>query len=79
MPKASSHRAVVAASPPGALLDYEGAAKYLCTTPRRVRELWARRRLAGVKVGRSVRFAVEDLDAFIALNRVPAVATRTWR
>jgi hypothetical protein len=26
-----------------ALLDYEAAARYLCTTTRHVRELWARR------------------------------------
>ena len=27
------------------LLDYHGAARYLCTTTRHVRELWARRQL----------------------------------
>ncbi len=53
-----------------ALLDYEGAAHYLCTTPRHVRELWAKRHVAGVKVGRRVRFTQADLDAFIATNRV---------
>jgi excisionase family DNA binding protein len=55
------------------LLDYESAARYLCTTTRQVRELWARRELAAVKVGRSVRFTKADLDAFIAANRVRAV------
>lgn len=55
------------------LLDYEAAARYLCTTARHVRELWARRELAAIKVGRSVRFAKADLDAFIAANRVRAV------
>ena len=54
----------------GALLDYEGAAHYLCTTPRHVQELWAKRRVAAVKVGRRVRFTQADLDAFIATNRV---------
>ncbi len=54
----------------GALLDYEGAARYLCTTPRHVRELWEKRRVAAVKVGRRVRFTQADLDAFIATNRV---------
>ena len=54
----------------GALLDYEGAAHYLCTTPRHVRELWAKRHVAAVKVGRRVRFTQADLDAFIATNRV---------
>ena len=47
------------------LLDYEAAARYLCTTARHVRELWARRELAAIKVGRSVRFTKADLDAFI--------------
>ena len=54
----------------GALLDYEGAAHYLCTTPRHVRELWAKRHVAAVKVGRRVRFTQSDLDSFIATNRV---------
>jgi excisionase family DNA binding protein len=56
----------------GSLLDYEGAAAYLCTTPRHVRELWARRQLAAIKVGRCVRFTKGDLDAFVAANRVNA-------
>ncbi len=64
------------AGPSGALLDYEAAAAYLCTTPRQLRELWARRRITAVKVGRSVRFAPADLDAFVAANRVPAVVPR---
>ena len=54
----------------GALLDYEEAAQYLCTTPRHVRELWAKRLVAAVKVGRRVRFTQADLDSFIATNRV---------
>jgi excisionase family DNA binding protein len=57
----------------GTLLDYQAAAHYLCTTPRHVRELWARRELAAIKVGRSVRFTKADLDAFVAANRVHAV------
>jgi excisionase family DNA binding protein len=57
----------------GHLLDYEAAARYLCTTPRHVRELWAKRQLAAVKVGRCVRFTKRDLDAFIVANRVSAV------
>ena len=55
------------------LLDYEAAALYLCTTPRHVRELWAQRRIAAIKVGRSVRFSVDDLDSFIASHRVDRV------
>jgi excisionase family DNA binding protein len=62
----------VAASeePEGTLLDYEEAARYLRTTPRHVRELWAKRYLAAIKVGRCVRFSKKDLDAFIAARRV---------
>jgi excisionase family DNA binding protein len=57
----------------GSLLDYDAAASYLCTTPRHVRELWAKRQLTAIKVGRCVRFAEVDLDAFISRNRVGAV------
>lgn len=56
------------------LLNHDDAAGYLATSPRRIRELWQRRELAGVKVGRSVRFAPADLDAYIARHRVEAVA-----
>ena len=56
----------------GSLLDYEAAARYLCTTPRHVREPWAKRQLAAIKVGRCVRFAKSDLDPFIAVRRVDA-------
>lgn len=59
--------------PCSGLLDYDAAARYLCTTPRHVRELWTRRRLAAVKVGRHVRFTRDDLDAFIVASRVKAV------
>ena len=55
------------------LLDYAEAAHYLCTTPRHVRELWAKRCIAAVKVGRHVRFARGDLDAFIKARRVDAL------
>lgn len=54
------------------LLDYVAAARYLCTTPRHVRELWAKRYIAAVKVGRRVRFTRRDLDTFIATRRVEA-------
>jgi excisionase family DNA binding protein len=52
------------------LMDYGEAARYLCTTPRHIRELWAKRCLAAIKVGRHVRFSRADLDAFIAARRV---------
>jgi excisionase family DNA binding protein len=54
------------------LMDYADAARYLCTTPRHIRELWAKRHLAAVKVGRHVRFSRADLDAFITARRVDA-------
>jgi excisionase family DNA binding protein len=54
------------------LMDYEEAARYLCTTPRHIRELWAKRYLAAIKVGRHVRFSKADLDDFIATRRVAA-------
>jgi len=52
------------------LMDYAEAARYLCTTPRHVRELWAKRYLAAIKVGRHVRFSRTDLDNFIAARSV---------
>ena len=55
------------------LMDYAEAARYLCTTPRHIRELWAKRHLAAIKVGRHVRFSRTDLDAFIAGQRVEAL------
>lgn len=55
------------------LYDYEGAAKYLCVTPRLVRELRARRELSAIKVGRRVRFTEADLVAYIERHRVEAV------
>ena len=59
--------------PIGALLDYDTAADYLCTTRRHVRELWARRFLPAVKVGRYVRFTRTDLDPFIEARLVDAL------
>lgn len=56
-----------------ALLDAPEAARYLHCTPRGVRELWARRELPAVRVGRLVRFLKSDLDAYVAARRVPAV------
>lgn len=55
------------------LLALEEGAWYLGTTPRQLRELWSRREIAAVKVGRLVRFRREDLDAYIEAHTVPAV------
>jgi excisionase family DNA binding protein len=59
--------------PTSGLLNYAEAAAYLGTSERHVRGLWQERRLTAVKVGRRVRFAKADLDAFIDRNRRPNV------
>lgn len=59
-------------APAGGLLGVEDAAEFLACSPRMVRELWARRELPGVRVGRLVRFSRCDLEAYIAARRVPA-------
>jgi excisionase family DNA binding protein len=63
------------------LLSVEQAAERLGTSVRFVRRLVFQRRIAYVKVGRYVRIAARDLDAFIAARRVdvgelPAAARR---
>jgi len=55
------------------LHDFDGAAAFLGTSPRHVRRLWQERRLAGIKVGRAVRFSEADLLAFVERHRVEAV------
>jgi excisionase family DNA binding protein len=60
-------------NPTSGLMNYEEAAAYLGTSERHVRGLWQERRLTAVKVGRRVRFAKSDLDAFIDRNRRPNV------
>ena len=52
------------------LLTMEEVAERLNTTARHVRRLVFERRIAYVKVGRHVRIATRDLDAFIAARRV---------
>jgi excisionase family DNA binding protein len=52
------------------LLSVEQAAERLGTSVRFVRRLVFERRIAYVKLGRHVRIAVRDLDAFIAAGRV---------
>ena len=60
-------------TPTSGLMNYTEAAAYLGTSERHVRGLWQERRLTAVKVGRRVRFAQHDLDAFIDRNRRPNV------
>jgi excisionase family DNA binding protein len=56
------------------LLDATEAAWYLNVTPRWIRSAWGQRKLPAVKVGRAVRFRVEDLDAYVEAQRVGATA-----
>lgn len=53
------------------LVDVEGAATYLGTTVRHVRNMVYRRVIPYVKVGALVRFRLVDLDAWIADNTIP--------
>jgi excisionase family DNA binding protein len=54
------------------LLTVEEAAGRLGTSTRFVRRLIAERRIAYTKLGRHVRIAARDLDAFVASGRVEA-------
>ena len=54
------------------LLSIEQAAERLGTSVRFVRRLIAERRIAYTKLGRHVRIAASDLDAFIIAGRVEA-------
>jgi excisionase family DNA binding protein len=55
------------------LLTVEEAADRLGTSTRFVRRLVFERRIAFVKVGRHLRIAPADLDAFIAAGRIDAL------
>ena len=52
------------------LLSVEQAAERLGTSVRFVRRLVFERRIAYVKLGRHIRIAARDLDAFIRTSRV---------
>lgn len=54
------------------LLTVEEAAERLGTSVRFVRRLVFERRIAYAKLGRHVRIATSDLDAFITAGRVDA-------
>jgi excisionase family DNA binding protein len=58
------------------LLSVDQAAERLGTSVRFVRRLIAERRIAYVKLGRHVRIAAEDLEAFIEAGRVEGGAAR---
>ena len=61
------------------LLSVEQAAERLGTSVRFVRRLVFERRIAYVKLGRHVRIASRDLDAFIAAARVDVGELPTLR
>ena len=52
------------------LLTVDEAAERLGTSARFIRRLVAERRIAYTKLGRHVRIAARDLDAFVASGRV---------
>ena len=54
------------------LLTKEDVADRWQCRPRQVREMWARRELPAVKVGRLVRFRLEDIEAYEAARSVSA-------
>ena len=58
------------------LLTVEQAAERLGTSERFVRRLIAERRIAYVKLGRHVRIAADDLEAFIVAGWVEGGAAR---
>ena len=61
-----------AAASVDALLDVHQAGEQLHCTSRMVRELVSRRELPVVRIGRLVRIAQDDLDAYKAACRRPA-------
>jgi excisionase family DNA binding protein len=54
------------------LLTVDEAAERLGTSARFIRRLIAERRIAYTKLGRHVRIATRDLDAYVASGRVEA-------
>jgi len=56
----------------GLLMNYQAAAEYLSVSERQVRELWAKRKLLAVNIGRSVRFRPCDLDDDAERQLAPA-------
>ena len=61
-------------------LNVAETAAYLNTSERFVRRLVAERRIAFHHVGRHVRFALSDLDKWLAAGRVESITGATvWR
>lgn len=57
-------------------LTVQEAADHLNTSVRFVRRLIAERRIAFHRVGRHIRLALADLDAFVAAGRVSPITIR---
>jgi excisionase family DNA binding protein len=55
----------------------ELAAEWLGTSPRFVRRLIAERRICFTRLGRHVRIAASDLDAYVAAGRVEPALRRS--
>jgi excisionase family DNA binding protein len=55
------------------LLNTPEAARFLSVSKRTIQELASERKIAQIKFGRNVRFAVADLEAFIDANRSKAI------
>lgn len=55
-----------------ALINRAAAARYLSISERHLANLLADGRLASVRIGRSVRFHVTDLDEFIRRRTIKA-------
>lgn len=61
-------------------LSVPEAAEYLNTSVRFIRRLIAERRVAFHKLGKHVRFAIADLDAYVAAGRIePLSVSDVWR
>lgn len=54
------------------LFTADEAARYLNVSPRWIRAAWQSRKLPAVKIGRSVRFDLLDLERLIEAGRVDA-------
>jgi excisionase family DNA binding protein len=61
------------------LLTWDEAAERLNTTPRHVRRLVFERRIAYRKLGRYIRFHPDDLEEYIAANRVEVGTVQAGR
>jgi excisionase family DNA binding protein len=62
------------------LVSVEEAAEVMGMSARHVRRLVAERRIAFHKLGRSVRIARADIDAYVAASRVePMTESDVWR